>query len=116
MRRSADAPPAAEEKPTGEYRAGMPVAGDGENPVVPARSRSAEGAGVRQPGALGARTACARTHIARSVHAMTSGAARTHLRAARRDADRAISRGAKCFGNLGNVGTTLFRRAFHRSS
>ena len=47
---------------------------------------------------------------------MTSGAARTHLRPARRDADRAISRGAKCFGNLGNVGTTLFRRAFHRSS
>ena len=29
---------------------------------------------------------------------MTSGGARTHLRPARRDADRAISRGAKCFG------------------
>ena len=89
MRRSPDASPAAVEKPTGEYRAGMPVAGDGEEVVVPARSAS--GVGVRQPGALGARTACARTHIARNVHAMRSGDARTRLRPAPGDTDRAIS-------------------------
>jgi hypothetical protein len=69
---------------------------------------------VRQPGALGARTACARTHIARSVHAMTSGGARTHLRPARRDADRAISRGAKCFGTSETSGPRSVRRAFHQ--
>ena len=111
MRRSADASPAAEEKPTGEYRAGMPGARDeGEEVEVPARSPAA--AGVRQPGALGARTACARTHIARSVHARRSEDARTRLRPARGRADRTISRrergdgwGRTGQGALGNVGT-----------
>ena len=47
---------------------------------------------------------------------MTSGGARTHLRPARRDADRAISRGAKCFGTSEMSGPRSVRRAFHRSS
>jgi hypothetical protein len=39
---------------------------------------------------------------------MTSGGARTHLRPARRDADRAISRGAKCFGTSETSGPARF--------
>jgi len=77
------------------YFSGMPV-GDGRglrDVLLAATTRSVVGVSdVRQPGALGALTACAQTHIPRKEHTRSvEDESRTVLRPRGGDADRTIS-------------------------